>query len=150
LGSSHNRNRSSISSACTCTPFKLRGLVVPAPSNTGAGAGVLCVRPFGANKCGEYESSGVCEDPETERLPGLECAPISAAAVKRAIGEGWGLRSAGCDARSLRRRFSDSRSSSESRLNGDQHYDLVQEYLLILSCLSLVALWIHTCACALS
>lgn len=51
--------------------------------------------------------------------------PISAAAVKRAIGEGWG--SAGCEARSLRRRSSDSLSSSESRLPLERDFRLLVE-----------------------
>lgn len=131
--SSHIWKRSSISPACTCIPFKLRDLVVPPLSNAGAGTGVACVRPFGANKRGEYESCGACEDTEADVLPSLECAPISAAAVRRAIGDGWALRSAGCDARSLRRRSSDSLSSSESLLCRNISLDFSLESLFIFS-----------------
>lgn len=83
---------------------------------SGAAAGVPFSPSFGVSNCGGYEGGGIGAGREILSSPGGAVrTPISAAAVTRAIGEGW--ESAGCEARSLRRRSSDSFSSSESRLS---------------------------------
>lgn len=91
----------------TLTLFKLRGFVTSEFASK-TGPGVLDPRLAGARSCGGYESGGVGSDSDALSAR----PPISAAAVKRAIGDG----SAGCGARNLRRSSSDSRSRSDRRL----------------------------------
>lgn len=104
----HSRNRSSISSPVTSTLFKDRGFVPSVLAST-AGDVVIELRLAGARSCGGNESGGVGS--ESELLSSRP--PISAAAVRSAIGDG----SVGCEARSFRRSSSDSRSRSERRLH---------------------------------
>lgn len=86
------------------------------PSNAGAGAGVDgdIPKPLGARSCGGYDGGGIFGVPDIESLFGSDLGAISAAAVSRAMGDGCG--SAGCEARSLRRRSSDSCCNSDIRL----------------------------------
>lgn len=94
------------------------------------GAGVTELRLAGASNCGRYESGGVGS--ESEVLSSRP--PISAAAVKSAIGEG----SVDCEAPSFRRSSSDSRSRSEMRLG----LGLVHTRRQIAR--------LHTCVCVLA
>lgn len=76
-------------------PCKLRDRVA-SPSNpdagacAGAGVDEDIPSPLGARSCGGYDGGGILGVPDMESLFVSDLGAISAAAVRRAIGEGCG------------------------------------------------------------